>query len=136
MRSSNEQLPRGHRPMTYEIDERKRWLALTVLCLGVLMIVLDTTIVNVALPSIRADLGFRLVVRFAGLVTTRVSCHWTRLVTLPIGAAVYAGCVALLAAGKPSAHRAKLHVAGAVTGTGSLLLAVYAIVNGNQAGWT
>src|SRR5258706_2791353 len=44
--------------MTYEIDERKRWLALTVLCLGVLMIVLDTTIVNVALPSIRADLGF------------------------------------------------------------------------------
>src|SRR5690348_10000146 len=35
-----------------------RWLALTVLCLGVLMIVLDTTIVNVALPSIRADLGF------------------------------------------------------------------------------
>ena len=44
--------------MTYDIDERKRWLALTVLCLGVLMIVLDTTIVNVALPSIRADLGF------------------------------------------------------------------------------
>src|SRR5215475_15243318 len=39
-------------------DERRRWLALYVLCLGVLMIVLDTTIVNVALPSIRADLGF------------------------------------------------------------------------------
>src|SRR5256712_9138419 len=35
-----------------------RWLALIVLCLGVLMIVLDTTIVNVALPSIRANLGF------------------------------------------------------------------------------
>src|SRR6266487_3525313 len=35
-----------------------RWLALTVLCLGTLMIVLDTTIVNVALPSIRANLGF------------------------------------------------------------------------------
>src|SRR6201982_1192004 len=44
--------------MTYDIDERTRVLALTVLCLGVLMIVLDTTIVNVALPSIRADLGF------------------------------------------------------------------------------
>ena len=39
-------------------DTRKRWWALLVLCLGVLMIVLDTTIVNVALPSIRADLGF------------------------------------------------------------------------------
>src|SRR5215467_4111580 len=36
----------------------RRWFALIVLCLGVLMIVLDTTIVNVALPSIRADLKF------------------------------------------------------------------------------
>jgi MFS family permease len=35
-----------------------RWLALVLLCMGELMIVLDTTIVNVALPSIRADLGF------------------------------------------------------------------------------
>ena len=43
---------------TDSIDHRKRWLALMVLCPGVLMIVLDTTIVNVALPSIRADLGF------------------------------------------------------------------------------
>src|SRR3990172_8869339 len=40
------------------MDGRARWLALYVLCLGDLMIVLDTTIVNVALPSIRDDLGF------------------------------------------------------------------------------
>ena len=39
-------------------DTRARWLALIVLCLGDLMIVLDTTVVNVALPSIREDLGF------------------------------------------------------------------------------
>ena len=39
-------------------DPRARWLALIVLCLGDLMIVLDGTIVNVALPSIRDDLGF------------------------------------------------------------------------------
>src|SRR5213593_2005298 len=39
-------------------DNRTRWLALYVLCLGSLMIVLDVTIVNVALPSIRQDLGF------------------------------------------------------------------------------
>ena len=40
------------------IDSRTRWLALYVLCLGDLMIVLDVTIVGVALPSIREDLGF------------------------------------------------------------------------------
>ena len=39
-------------------DKQARWLALYVLCLGDLMIVLDTNIVNVALPSIQADLGF------------------------------------------------------------------------------
>jgi len=36
----------------------RRWHALVVLCVGVLMIVLDATIVNVALPSIQSDLGF------------------------------------------------------------------------------
>ena len=40
------------------LEGSRRWLALYVLCLGVLMIVLDTTIVTVALPSMKADLGF------------------------------------------------------------------------------
>src|SRR5881409_3432605 len=39
-------------------QNRRRWLALYVLCAGVLMDVLDATIVNVALPSIKHDLGF------------------------------------------------------------------------------
>jgi len=38
--------------------ERSRWVALVVLCIGMLMIILDATIVNVALPSIQDDLGF------------------------------------------------------------------------------
>src|ERR1700688_2285313 len=38
--------------------ERRRWLALYVLCAGMLMIVLDVTVVNVALPSIQDDLRF------------------------------------------------------------------------------
>src|ERR1700758_3536756 len=40
------------------MDNRTRWLALYVLCLATLMIVLDVTIVGVALPSIRNSLGF------------------------------------------------------------------------------
>jgi MFS family permease len=45
--------------MTADVtNERRRWLALYVLCAGVLMIVIDATIVNVALPSIQEDLGF------------------------------------------------------------------------------
>src|SRR3954451_18013603 len=38
--------------------DRTRWLALYVLCIGMLMIVLDATVVNVALPTIQDDLGF------------------------------------------------------------------------------
>ena len=40
------------------LTTRERWLAFAVLCLGDIMIVLDTTIVNVALPTIKSSLGF------------------------------------------------------------------------------
>ena len=224
------------------LDDRKRWLALLVLCLGDLMIVLDTTIVNVALPSIREDLdfsqtslawvvnaylltfgGFLLLggrlgdlfghrrlfligialftaaslacglassrgflvgaravqgiggavvsavalslimllftepaeraramgifgfvlsgggtigVLLGGVLTDVLSWHWIFLVNLPIGAVVIGLCLLLLPAGRGPAGAGRLDVAGAVTVTGSLMLAVYAIVNGNEAGWT
>jgi len=223
------------------IDHRKRWLALIVLCLGDLMIVLDTTIVNVALPSIRTDLGFSqtslvwvvnaymltfggflllggrlgdlfghrklflsgivlftlaslacglsnsqdllvaaravqglggavvsavamalimnlfteaaerakamgifgfvmagggsIGVLLGGLLTSAFSWHWIFLVNIPIGAAVYALTVVLLRESRAPAA-ARLDVGGAVTVTASLMLAVYAVVNGNEAGWT
>jgi EmrB/QacA subfamily drug resistance transporter len=41
-----------------QMTDRNRWIALYVLCVGVLMIVLDVTVVNVALPSMKEDLGF------------------------------------------------------------------------------
>jgi EmrB/QacA subfamily drug resistance transporter len=227
--------------VTSRIDARKRWVALIVLCLGELMIVLDTTIVNVALPSIREDLlftetslvwvvnaymltygGFLLLggrlgdlfgqrklfllgiaaftlaslacgvsnsqglliaaravqglggavvssialslmmniftepaerakamgifgfvcagggsigVLAGGLLTDALSWHWIFLVNLPIGAAVYWLSAILLKESRAPAA-ARLDVGGAVTVTASLMLAVYAIVNGNEAGWT
>jgi EmrB/QacA subfamily drug resistance transporter len=222
------------------MNSRTRWFALIVLCMASLMIVLDTTIVNVALPSIREDLGFsqtslawvvnaymltfggflllggrlgdlfghrrlflggitlftlaslvcglagsqgmlvgaRAVQGLGGAVASAVSLslmmtlftepaerakamgvfgfvasgggsigvllggvltdlldwHWIFLVNLPIGVAVVLFSLRLL----PPARRAaagRLDVAGAVTVTAALMLAVYAIVNGNHVGW-
>ena len=220
-----------------------RWLAMALLCMGALMIVLDVTIVNVALPSIRADLkfddvslawvvngyilifggflllggrlgdlyghrriflgglalftlaslacgmagsqDFLIVARgiqglggaivdavslslilnlfteheertkamgvygfvcssggcigalLGGVLTGGFNWHWVFLVNVPVGAIVFALCWALLPkhAGEAEGKR-QLDVAGAVTVTLALLLANYATINGNQAGWT
>src|SRR5436309_10205443 len=50
--------PTKRTTMTDHLNARIRWLALVILCVGDLMIVVDTTVVNVALPSIRSDLHF------------------------------------------------------------------------------
>ena len=224
------------------IQGNRRWLALLVLCLGDLMIVLDTTIVNVALPSIREDLGFSetslawvvnaylitfggflllggrlgdlfghrrlfligitlftaaslacglastqgflvgarmmqglggavvavvalslimtmftepaerakamgvigfviagggsIGVLLGGILTDTLDWHWIFLVNLPIGVAVFALCLVLLPGERVQPTAGRLDVLGAVTVTASLMLAVYAIVNGNETGWT
>jgi EmrB/QacA subfamily drug resistance transporter len=219
----------------------KRWLALAVLCLGDLMIVLDMTVVNVALPSIRADLGFTetslvwvinaymlafsgflllggrlgdlfgnrcvfligiglftaasllcglaasqtmliaaralqgvggaifsaialaLIVNLftdpgeraramgffgfvaagggaigvlvGGVLTGALNWHWIFLINLPVGIAVFLSCLYLLPK-SPRQGTVHLDFAGAITVTLSLMIAVYAIVGGNEAGWT
>jgi EmrB/QacA subfamily drug resistance transporter len=224
------------------LDGRSRWLALYVVCLGDLMIVLDGTIVNVALPSIRDDLGFsqtslawvvnaylltfggflllggrlgdlfghrrlflggitlftlaslacglansqellvgaRAVqglggavvsavalslimtlftepadrakamgvfgfvlsgggtagVLLGGVLTDILDWHWIFLVNIPVGIAVFALSTILLPGGRVQVASRRLDVAGAVTVTAALMLAVYAIVNGNEVGWT
>jgi EmrB/QacA subfamily drug resistance transporter len=224
------------------MDSRTRWLALLVLCLGDLMIVLDVTIVGVALPSIKEDLGFSdsslawvvnaylltfggflllggrfgdlyghrrlfligiglftlaslacglagsqemLVVARAvqgvggaivsavalslmmtlftepaerakamgifgfvasgggsigvllgGVITDALAWQWIFLVNLPVGIAVLVLSLRLLPTAPGMASQGRLDVAGAVTVTAALMLAVYAIVNGNETGWT
>ena len=224
------------------LDDRSRWLALYVLCLGDIMIVLDGTIVNVALPTIRDDLGFSqtslawvvnaylltfggflllggrlgdlfghrrlfltgigiftaaslacgvstsqgmliasravqgiggaivsavalslLMMLFTeqadrakamgifgfvlsgggvigvlagGFLTDLLDWHWIFLVNLPVGVAVYALSLRLLPKAQGPAASGRVDVAGAVTATAALMLAVYALVNGNELGWT
>ncbi len=228
----------NHRVM----DSRRRWLALIVLCLGTLMIVLDTTIVNVALPSIRDDLGFsetslawvvnayvltyggflllggrlgdllgarrvwlvglclftlsslacgladsqtfliaaRAVqgiggavvssvglsltlnlfteqgeraramgffgfvaagggsvgVLAGGVLTGTLDWHWIFLVNLPIGVLVLVMALMVVPGGAGEGDVRHLDFAGAASVTAALLVAVYAIVNGNAVGWT
>jgi EmrB/QacA subfamily drug resistance transporter len=224
------------------MDGSKRWIALYVLCLATLMIVLDMTIVNVALPSIKDDLGFsetslawvvnaylltyggclllggrlgdllghrrlfligitlftlaslacgvstekgflvaaRSVQGIGGAVASAVSLslmmmlftepaerakamgifgfvaagggsigvvlggvltdflnwHWIFLVNVPIGALVVFLSLRLLPGTPGTAQGERIDLAGAATVTGALMLAIYAIVNGNQEGWT
>jgi EmrB/QacA subfamily drug resistance transporter len=223
------------------LDSRSRWLALLIVCLGDLMIVLDVTIVGVALPSIREDLGFSetslawvvnaylltfggflllggrlgdlfghrrlfiagialftvaslacglagsqaaligaravqgvggaivsavalslivtlftepaerakamgvfgfvaagggsIGVLLGGIITDALAWNWIFLVNVPIGIAVVAFSLMVLPGGSGVGSRVRLDVAGAVTVTASLMVAVYAIVNGNEVGW-
>ncbi|MFO1350005.1 MAG: MFS transporter, partial [Gammaproteobacteria bacterium] len=64
-----------------------------------------------------------------------ISWHWVFLVNLPVGVVVYLLSVALLPGADARANQQRLDVGGAVTITASSMLAVYAIVNGNDAGW-
>jgi EmrB/QacA subfamily drug resistance transporter len=79
--------------------------------------------------------GGSIGVLLGGILTNSLDWHWIFLVNLPIGVLVVALSLRLLPAGGGHAG-ARLDVAGAVTVTTALMLAVYAIVNGNQAGWT
>src|SRR6185369_13899316 len=79
--------------------------------------------------------GGAIGVLLGGLLTGTLDWHWIFLVNLPIGLGVIALSLLLLPADQARARGERLDIAGAVTVTVSLMLAVYAIVNGNQAGW-
>src|SRR6185503_14381233 len=75
--------------------------------------------------------GGSIGVLLGGLLTNALDWHWVFLVNLPIGAAVVALTLVLIPGGRGATERTRLDVAGALTVTVALILAVYAIVNGN-----
>jgi EmrB/QacA subfamily drug resistance transporter len=80
--------------------------------------------------------GGALGVLLGGVLTDVLNWHWIFLVNVPIGITVCALVVRLLPGGRLTAGSRRLDVAGAILITASLLLAVEAVVDGNQAGWT
>jgi MFS family permease len=71
-----------------------------------------------------------------GVLTNAVSWHWIFLVNIPVGALVYVLTRKLIEPDRVIRTRAPVDFGGAVTITLALMLAVYAIVDGNEAGWT
>jgi MFS family permease len=74
-------------------------------------------------------------VLLGGVLTDVLDWHWIFLVNVPIGIGVFVAALRVLPRAFGPAAAGGLDVAGAITVTGSLMLAVYAIVNGNAWGW-
>jgi len=79
--------------------------------------------------------GGSIGVLLGGILTDILNWHWIFLVNVPIGIAVYFLSLRVLPKEHIAPESRSLDIAGAVTITSALLLAVYAIVNGNSAGW-
>src|SRR5438552_9897221 len=80
--------------------------------------------------------GGAIGVLLGGVLTDVLNWHWIFLVNVPVGVLVVVLSLRLLPPAPGHAAAARLDIAGAVTVTAALMLAVYAIVNGNQEGWT
>jgi EmrB/QacA subfamily drug resistance transporter len=80
--------------------------------------------------------GGSIGVLLGGVLTDALNWHWIFLVNVPVGAVVLVLTLKLVPVSRGQALAGRLDLAGAVTVTVSLMLAVYAIVNGNQQGWT
>jgi MFS family permease len=80
--------------------------------------------------------GGSIGVLLGGVLTDTLDWHWIFLVNVPIGVAVILLSLRLVPVSRSAAAGGRLDVAGAVTVTTALMLAVYAIVKGNDVGWT
>src|SRR2546422_947430 len=135
-------------------DDLRRWIALVVVCFGQLMIVLDTTIVNVALPSIQKDLGFSqanltwvvngysisyggcLGLLAGGFLTQAASWPWIFFVNVPIGVAPLIAGAILIRDDRGFGLSHGVDVAGSVLVTTAVMAVAYTIVTAPASGWT
>src|ERR687888_457594 len=129
---------------------RRKWLALALLSAVQFMVVLDIAIVNVALPSIKVDLGFSqenlqwVISAYAlvfggflllgGVLTDALSWEWIFFVNVPVGAAAFVLAPLLLRESRDASVR-RFDVPGAVFVTAGLSSLVYAITRAGQDGW-
>src|SRR3990172_9390871 len=79
--------------------------------------------------------GGSIGVLLGGILTDTLNWHWIFLVNVPVGILVVTLSLLLIPAARVPTAAQRHDVAGAVTVTASLMIAVYAIVNGNQVGW-
>src|SRR5262249_4092827 len=80
--------------------------------------------------------GGSIGVLLGGVLTDLLSWHWIFLVNVPIGAIVVFLSLRFLPVDPGAERRGRIDFAGAITVTSALIIAVYAIVNGNKNGWT
>ena len=80
--------------------------------------------------------GGSIGVLLGGILTDVLNWHWIFLVNVPVGFIVLGLTFWLIPAARVPTAAQRLDVAGAVTVTAALMIAVYAIVNGNEVGWT
>ena len=80
--------------------------------------------------------GGSLGVLLGGILTDVLNWHWIFLVNVPVGFLVLGLTLSLIPSERAPTAAQRLDVAGAVTVTAALMIAVYAIVNGNEVGWT
>jgi MFS family permease len=79
--------------------------------------------------------GGSLGVLLGGILTDALDWHWIFLVNVPVGILVVVLTLVVIPGARVATAAQRLDVAGAVTVTASLVIAVYAIVNGNEVGW-
>src|SRR2546423_1138477 len=113
-----------------------RWVALALLASAQLMLVLDVTVVNVALPDIGVALHLQRGVVLGGILPSEAGWRWVFTINVPIGVALLIAIPLAVPARPPSeATERRLDVPGAMLVTAGTAAAIYGLINVGSHGW-